>query len=477
MPPLTPDGVVNGTNGNDLIDANYVDPQGDRIDDATQVFGTRGPFDDIVVAGDGNDTVDGGLGDDRLYGGRGDDTLVGNAGDDSLVGGDGDDVLVGNSGNNLLVGDGPNAPGEADGTAGGKDTLVGGEGDDTMIGGAGDDDFVIQNGFGNHVIVGGETGEGGRGDLIDGSGLSQGVTVRFTGDETGTISGGPSTIRFEEIERIDLGAGDDTVVLDQATTGLVLGGNGTDTLVIPGLGDEGDDAPELVVTNTITNPDGSLSYDGYVQFPDGSVLTFRNFEEIVPCFTPGTLIDTDRGPVAVEALVPGDRVLTRDHGFRPLVWTGRKDLPAVALAAWPELAPVRIAAGSLGAGLPVRDLVVSPGHRMLVSGARAEVLFGEREVLVAAGDLVGLDGITRETAAEPVSYLHIMCEGHEIIRAEGAWTESFQPAAGVLDGLAEGTQAELMRLFPELATPEGRKRLATAARPVLSPAEARILVA
>jgi hypothetical protein len=34
-----------------------------------------------------------------------------------------------------------------------------------------------------------------------------------------------------------------------------------------------------------------------------------------------------------------------------------------------------------------------------------------------------------------------------------------------------------MRLFPELATPEGRKRLATAARPVLSPAEARILVA
>jgi hypothetical protein len=344
----------------------------------------------------------------------------------------------------------------------------------TVTGGEGDDVLMLDDGFANTVFTGGETGET-DGDLIWAGDMTQGVTLRYTGNEQGTIDGTGQTVTFSEVERIHLGSGDDYVEVVEPTDGLVSGGAGFDILDL-GQTPPGEDPPAVEITDRIDNGDGTTSFSGTVTFADGSVLRFKNFEKII-CFTPGTRIDTDRGPVAVEALVPGDRVLTRDHGFRPLVWTGRKDLPAVALAAWPELAPVRIAAGSLGAGLPVRDLVVSPGHRMLVSGARAEVLFGEREVLVAAGDLVGLDGITRETAAEPVSYLHIMCEGHEIIRAEGAWTESFQPSAGVLDGLAEGTQAELMRLFPELATPEGRKRLATAARPVLSPAEARILVA
>lgn len=476
MSSVTPDGVVNGTPGNDVIGPGFVDAQGDRIDDATQVFPPRGPFDDIVLAGDGDDSVVGGAGDDQLWGGAGDDTLVGEAGNDTLIGGDGDDILTGNGGDNLMIGDGPNAPGQAEGMAGGKDTLVGSDGDDTMIGGAGDDDFVIQDRFGNHVITGGETGEGPRGDLIDASGMTQGVTVRFTGNEAGTMTGGGSMARFEEIEGIRLGSGDDVVELNAATSGVVIGGAGNDMLVVPGLDSGGEDAPELVITRTIENDDGTTSYDGYVQFPDGSVVSFRNFEEIVPCFAPGTLIDTDRGPVAVEDLAVGDRVLTRDHGFQPLAWTGRKALSAAALSVWPELAPVRIAAGALGAGVPARDLLVSPGHRMLVAGARAEVLFGEREVLVAAADLVGLPGIARDAAAAGVEYLHVMCAGHEVIRAEGAWTESFQPSAPVLDGLAAATRAELLRLFPELTTAAGQRRFA-AARPVLSPAEARLLVA
>jgi hypothetical protein len=357
----------------------------------------------------------------------------------------------------------------------GKDTLVAGPGDDTLNGAGGDDTFVLGDDFGNLTIIGGEDGEGPRGDLIDGEALTQGVTLRYTGDEAGTITGDSSALNFTEIENVWLGAGDDVVVLDAATNGVVLGGDGRDQLVIPGLDSGEDDAPRVTITNTIQNDDGTTSNDGFVQFADGSVLSFRNFEEIVPCFTPGTLIDTDQGPRAVETLVPGDRVLTRDHGFRELVWTGRKDIPAAALAAWPDLAPIRIAAGALGHGLPARDLIVSPRHRMLVSGPRAELLFGEREVLVAAQDLLGLPGVTRHAGSD-TAYLHIMCAGHEIIRAEGAWTESFQPAAGVLSALDEGVRGEILRLFPELSTAQGQTRFA-AARPVLSPAEARLLVA
>ena len=399
-----------------------------------------------------------------IQGTPGDDTLQGTPGDDTILGGAGDDELIGGGGNNLLRGEE------------GNDNLVGGTGNDTMFGGPGDDVFIISDDFGNHQITGG-TEDQVDGDLIAAAGMTQDVTVRYTGDEMGTITRGgdepEAEISFSEIERVILGNGDDLVTVDTSTTGLVNGGPGFDTLVLPDP-EDGEGAPQVTVTNRTQNDDGTVSKDGFVIFDDGSRLEFKSFEEII-CFTPGTLIDTARGRVAVQDLGPGDRVLTRDHGYQPLVWTGRRDLGAAELAANPGLAPVRITAGALGPNLPARDLMVSPRHRMLVSGARAQAMFGERELLVAACDLLGLPGITQDAAAA-VSYIHVMCARHEILRSEGAWSESFQPAAGVLDALEAAVRAELLALFPALARPEGQRAYASA-RPVLARPEARALFA
>lgn len=193
-----------------------------------------------------------------------------------------------------------------------------------------------------------------------------------------------------------------------------------------------------------------------------------------PCFTPSTRIDTPAGPRTVEALRPGDLVLTRDHGAQPLRWTGRVRLSPAELAAAPRFRPVRIAAGAFGPGLPERPLTVSPQHRMLVEGPRCELLFGAAEVLVAALHLAGQPGVAVDPAPGGVTYLHLMFDRHEIIRAEGAWTESLH--AGALDRLhfAPAARAELLALFPELAAARPRGALA---RPALRAWEARLLVA
>ena len=395
-----------------------------------------------------------------------DDTLQGTQGDDTILGGAGNDELFGGGGNNLLKGEE------------GDDKLIGGTGKDTMFGGPGDDVFLIDDDFGNHQITGGLEDQT-FGDLITAAPMSQDVRVTYTGDGTGTIdrdatdTADAAQVSFTEIERMFLGTGDDVVTVDPSTSGWVHGGAGFDTLILPDP-EDGEGAPQVNVTNRIENDDGTVSKDGFVIFADGSRLDFKSFEEII-CFTPGTLIDTARGRVAVQDLGPGDRVLTRDHGYQPLVWTGRRDLTAAELAANPALAPVRIAAGALGANLPARDLMVSPRHRILVSGARAQAMFGERELLVAACDLLGLPGITQD-AAEAASYVHVMCARHEILRSEGAWSESFQPAAGVLDALEEAVRAELLALFPALARPEGQRAYASA-RPVLARPEDRALFA
>ena len=486
-----PDGAVDGLDTGESMGSGYVDAQGDQIDNSGNTINANGGDDtvyggwgddtisggagqDFVFGGDGNDRIFGNDGNDSLWGDAGNDTLFGNDGDDKLIGGAGDDLLTGGLGDDTLYGDGVfgdnggNLPSDAPEAGAGNDTLSLDGGNDIAYGGSGDDVFQIYDGFGNHVIVGGETGETG-GDTIDASALTGNVSVIYSGDEAGTIDNGTNITGFDEIENLNLGSGDDRVEIVTSTTGTVNGGPGFDTLVLPDPA-PGDPAPSVNVLSTVDNGDGTFTYGGYVDFPDGSRMEFENFEEII-CFTPGTLIDTLRGRVAVEDLVPGDKVLTRDNGYQPLAWVGSRDLSDAQMARCPQAAPIRIAAGALGANLPERDLVVSPRHRMLVSGARAELMFGEREVLVTAADLLGLPGV-RQDAAVATRYIHVMCEAHEIIRAEGSWTESFQPAEAVVNALDAATRDELLGLFPAL----GALGFA-AARPVLSGAEARMLFA
>ncbi|MEZ5869476.1 MAG: Hint domain-containing protein [Defluviimonas denitrificans] len=159
-----------------------------------------------------------------------------------------------------------------------------------------------------------------------------------------------------------------------------------------------------------------------------------------PCFTPGTLIRVPGGEVAVETLGPGDLVETLDHGPQPLRWVGRRTVEGRG-----DLAPVAIAAGTLDNR---RDLRVSPQHRMLFTGWRAELCTGQAEVLVAAKHLVGQPGITRAPVDE-VDYIHLLFDRHEIIFAEGAATESFYPGSEIL-AADRAMFNEVTRVFPEI---------------------------
>src|SRR5690606_22901210 len=117
-------------------------------------------------------------------------------------------------------------------------------------------------------------------------------------------------------------------------------------------------------------------------------LTFSEIEAIVPCFTPGTSIATPAGERLVEDLKVGDRIITRDNGLQEIRWIGRKTLDWKVLNANPHLKPVLIRQGSLGHGLPERDLMVSPNHRVLVANDRTSLYFEEHEVLVSAKHLL-----------------------------------------------------------------------------------------
>ena len=184
-----------------------------------------------------------------------------------------------------------------------------------------------------------------------------------------------------------------------------------------------------------------------------SVISFAPniFEIEIPCFTLGTLIATPTGLRAVDSLRVGDLVQTADHGAQVVRWINQRRIGAAALALLPQLRPIRIKAGALGEGCPQADLVVSPQHRMLVRSKVALRMFDAGEVLVAAKHLLGLPGIAVAEDLAEVTYVHFLCDQHEVVFANGAPTESLYAGPMTLRALGEAAVAEIMQIFPDLA--------------------------
>lgn len=189
---------------------------------------------------------------------------------------------------------------------------------------------------------------------------------------------------------------------------------------------------------------GYAGEDGSCEARDaeGQALIAADLRQIlaaVPCFTSETLVATGQGLCAVGSLTPGARVITRDSGLQELRWIGRKRFGWRGLGLNPLLRPVRIAAGALGGGVPERDMVVSPNHRFLTR-LPGEGESGER--LTMARDLIGLDGVRPENCTG-VEYWQLLFARHELVLADGGWSESFQPTAASLAAIGVGRLSDL----------------------------------
>ncbi|MHA6262068.1 Hint domain-containing protein [Arenibacterium sp. CAU 1754] len=213
------------------------------------------------------------------------------------------------------------------------------------------------------------------------------------------------------------------------------------------------DAP-LADTYEMAAGDSGDDADFDAVWIDLDATSVPQYETMTPCFTPGTLIATPKGERKVEELEIGDRVITRDNGIREIRWVGRKLLTGAQLAREDHLRPILIRAGALGVNLPERDMMVSPNHRILVSSDKTALYFEEREVLVAAKHLTGLDGVDMVDVSS-VTYVHFMFDQHEMVLSDGAWTESFQPCNQSLKGIGNAQRNEIFELFPMLKTQAG----------------------
>lgn len=301
------------------------------------------------------------------------------------------------------------------------------------------------------------------------------VVLNLADGESVTIVAANPGVRNFKIDYGDDETTDNIAIVDLDTFSadnlqiLTSGYDSADRLTLDGASNQSIDPQNLNVVS-FDYGDG-LSGTAKILDPRERDLTIDP-PPIIICFAEGTTIDTDLGPVPVESLGVGAMVHTEDHGLQPVRWVGRTSLGRERLAAFPHMRPIRIRAGAMGGGLPWRDLVVSPQHRIKLSDWRAQLLFGEADVLAPAKALV--DGVNVvEDPTDSVTYYHLLFDRHEIIRSNGLLTESLHPGDMAMIAMLDSHDGDVTNIFAEAAEDLARRPTARRALRVFEGKAAR----
>ncbi|MEL6235314.1 MAG: Hint domain-containing protein [Pseudomonadota bacterium] len=379
--------------------------------------------------------------------------------------------------------------------------------------------FTTTSGQGQITAVGSTIGNisAGSGDVsydltntdITGTVNSSGADVTLTmngGTFSGSVIGGAGSNTFTFIDvdiadatAIGTGNGDDTYTFENTSIGnnfefearngnSITNISGTTSLGTGATFDAGNgngnqlnfpDGTVLTVdglgsytVGTDTLPSGS-NLNGSFVLPNGSSATFTDFDSFgstgAPvCFTEGTSILTPLGEVPVEALAVGDLVTTIEGEAVPVRWIYTREV--VFHPGFLKHRPVQIGAGMLGEGVPANALAVSPQHCVMFEGPEVSTLFGVARVLARAKWLTACPGVRVMRGRKKARYVTFMLDSHRIVRANGAWTESFFPGPTALSMLSRSQRNEIESLCPKLRADPNTGYGARAAR-VLTRAE------
>jgi len=206
----------------------------------------------------------------------------------------------------------------------------------------------------------------------------------------------------------------------------------------------------------LKSPSGTLNlntnYDVFYEHAGAtfSIVTMQGGATL--CFLSGMRIAVPSGETPVERIRVGDSVLT-GNGPQLVSWisSSRKDSANVAPVVF---TPAALASPALslaeGARPPERPLKVSQQHCMVVTDDRARAFIGTDTFLLAAKHLINGDTIYLDHSAGDVEYFHLMFEQHQIVVAEGAWSESFYPGPEALKNLTAAQKQDIYEAAPDL---------------------------
>lgn len=204
--------------------------------------------------------------------------------------------------------------------------------------------------------------------------------------------------------------------------------------------------------------------DGQIRHTDHIGPAVPSFEAAFSAFAHGSLITTTRGPVAVEDLEPGMKLITREHGSQDVQWIGAMRLvPEAAQRSAHDVRMNRIMADAFGFTRPERDLMTGPGARMLRKGRT-----DEPDSLVPVRNLADGANVIEILPQHPVMVYHLCLRKHSTILVNGVEMESFHPGTGFERNMGQNMLSLFLSFFPHVMRPEDFGRMAYCRAPLIS---------
>ena len=130
----------------------------------------------------------------------------------------------------------------------------------------------------------------------------------------------------------------------------------------------------------------------------------------------GTRIASNLGWRSVEAIAPGDKVLTFDSGMQPVVEVRREVLWIGGTSVPEQHWPVQVPTGALNNKV---DLTVMPDQGVLVESDVADEALQDPFVVIQARQLVGLRKIARSAPSAQAEVITLVFADEQIVYAEG----------------------------------------------------------
>lgn len=162
---------------------------------------------------------------------------------------------------------------------------------------------------------------------------------------------------------------------------------------------------------TGTDENGNTYYDSYGMTENDGTLSLT-------CFLANSMIETPKGPVAVQDLRRGDMVVAYVNGAkqaRALTWAGKARATVNPTLADDEAGyPVRILKDAIADGVPYKDMLITAEHCLFFDGK-----------FIPARMLVNGTTIVYDKSVSAYDYYHIEVAEHSVIVADGMQTESY----------------------------------------------------
>ena len=181
---------------------------------------------------------------------------------------------------------------------------------------------------------------------------------------------------------------------------------------------------------------------GYLTPTDLTLMNALGFNvnyNALNCFAAGTRILARHGEVAVEHLSIGDVVVLATGGTAPITWIGQRSIDTANHPRKSDILPVLITADAIDAGMPARDLLLSPDHALFLDGH-----------LIPAKALLNGSSI-RQIERAILTYYHIELAAHGVVLAEGLPAESYLDTG---NRTAFENAGIAVSLHPDFATPD-----------------------